>query len=817
MSSHSTSLGATGGEGIPKQGSPSSLAQVSDANGRFDTGLGFTTFTCQPPMAFGDFSAPLFTGPVGMEGGIITSSISTIQMNSGALTSLSATGLNETVGGFRTPTDSSSLTGANTNLAATGMGRAVSGFTTPNCSSFLTGVSADLSATGMGRAVSGFTTPNCSSFLTGVSVGSSATGASRAVSGVTTQNCSSSLAGTNTGLSATRMDRAGGLTTPICSPSLAGTNTMVSGVSLSGAPVIPWLNPATGEVMYHAAPYGARPHLAGFHSSNGPQQTVTTTSSATMVSTTPVVSGSRRTDTVLASQQRLVSRPVYPTGMSWGDMPAVDPFAGGFIPLAGVQSSSAPRGREDVQLGPGITSGPWMGYGGGILPTDTSSSLLGVGPQPRPTPNNHSTGGTTMDVDSDGMPSEEDLEDELPQPGGSYRRNQSAIAEASFRDSLEGLFDVLPNKLRRPPQVPDPQGYFSDNETPQKESSSGNFLVLPLSGRNRHYLDSSSRTAREAMAKKLAQAQRSHNSCSNKMTLGLPIGVPHDVYKRMYTLNGEDWQRGLCPPNLHTSQASTLGLEPPPKEFKVSQDQFNSLDLWARTQVGVSSTLQFFHSGISTLLGKMTSGFEKLQLAEDFEEIKTLISSMSEAAESASLLDAQMKRVVNSNSSIAGHQALQLTIISRDRWLSQMPESVSPETILDLRTASLKGEDLLDPQLLNTAAQQVSDRQQLLIRKDMERAAQVNLKREACQPSTSGSKPKRSRKKGKAHSSAAPSVHSLSGQMQSIQSALKALQAQKGKTGGGASKTNYNQSQKSSRKCSWTKGKSNKAPQDQRR
>ena len=73
----------------------------------------------------------------------------------------------------------------------------------------------------------------------------------------------------------------------------------------------------------------------------------------------------------------------------------------------------------------------------------------------------------------------------------------------------------------------------------------------------------------EAKSKKLDQTQRSHNSCWNKMTLGLPIGVPQNVYKCMYTLYGEDWQCGLCPFNLHTFQASTLGLEPPPKEFRI--------------------------------------------------------------------------------------------------------------------------------------------------------------------------------------------------------------------------------------------------------
>ena len=860
MSTHNLSFGATLGEGISVsgQGSPLSLApQVTDANGRFDTGLGFTTLTCQPPMAFGDFSAPLFTGPVGLGGGVITSSIPTTQFN-GTLpspqgmseavrgqtltsasslmgaSSSSTMGMSRAVVGLTTSTSSSFLAGAGTGLAALEMSRAVAGLTTPTSSSFLAGAGAGSSARGMSEAVGGLQPPTCASSLVGASTGA-AMGMSRAVRGFTTPTsssflagagssgmseavrgsqpptCASYLVGTSAGLGKSRAVR--GLMS-LTSPSpLAGTSSMgAGGVNLSrGAPLYPWLNPSTGEVRYHALPYDTRPRLEGFYSSNGPQQTVTTTSSTTSVSTTPLVAGPSRTDTVLTSQ---VSRPVYPTGMSWGDMPPVDPFAGGFIPLAGVHSSATPGGTEGVQLGPRVNSGPWMDYGGGILPTDTSS-LLGVGPQPRPTPSNTSTGGNAMDVDSDGLPSEEDLEDEPPQHGGSYRRNQSAIAEASFRNSLEGLFDVLPNKLQRPPQVPDPQGYFSDDENPQKDSSSGDFLVLPLSGRNRHYLDSSSRTARETMARKLAQAQRSQNSCSNKMTLGLPIGVPHDVYRRMYTLNGEDWQRGLCPPNLHTAQASTLGLKLPPKEFLVSQDQITNLDQWAKTQVGISSTLQFFHSGISTLLGKMTSGFEQLQLAEDFDEIKTLISSMSEAAESASLLDAQMKRVVNSNSSIAGHQALQLTIISRDRWLSQMPDSVSPETILDLRTAPLRGEDLLDPQLLNLAAQQVSDRQQLLIRKDMERAAQVNLKREASKPLTSGSKHKKTRRGGKAPSSATPSVNALSNQMQNIQSALKALQAQKGATGGDSSSTQ--QSKKSSGKPPWSKGKSKKSSQNQRR
>lgn len=839
-------VGALGGEETLANASnwpepPSSLAQVSSAGG-FSSGLDYNNFTCQTPLVFGDFSVPLFASSVGSEGGIITSSVPILQ-STGSLSSSSATGLGDAVRvsqtltcspsqagarasssaigmsgadqGVKTPVCSSYQAGTSHGSSAIGMSRAGRGSRTLACSSYLAGTIPSSSATGMSRAGRGFQPLPCSSHLAGTTPGSSAIGMSDAVRGSRPPTCSSSLAGTSAGFSATGMSDAGrGFRIPTCSSSLAGTSNMGSrGVTLTGGapPQIPWLNPATGEIRYHAFTYGSRSHMEGFNGSYGPHQTVTTTSSATGVTTTPLVSGPSRAGTVLTTQPRF-SSPANPAGMPWGGMPAVDPFAQGFFPLAGVQASATPRGPEVVQPGSRLNPGPWMGYSGvGTIPTGTLSAE--VGPQQRPASVDFSTGGT-MEVDSDGLPSEEDLDDGLPQSGGSYRRNQSAMAEASFRDSLEGLFDILPNKLQRPPQVPDPQGYFSEDEIPQKDSSSGSFLTLPLSGRNRHYMDMSSRAAREAMVKKLTQAQRS-STCNNKVTLGLPVGVPHDVFKRMYTLNGEDWQRGLCPPNLHNSHASTLGLGLPPKEFLVSQDQFNNLDLWARTHVGVSSTLQFFQSGISTLLGQMSSCLEKLQLAEDTVEMASLVSTMSDAAESASRLDVQMKRVVNSNSSIAGHQALQLTMISRDRWLSQMPDSVSPETILDLRSAPIKGGDLLDPQLLALASQQVSDRQQLLIRRDLERAAQVNLKREAGTSNSSGkTKPKKARRKDKAPSSADPSVAKLSGQMQNLQSALKAIQAQKAAAGGGTSSNQ--QGKKSSRR--WSKGGKPKASnQDQKR
>ena len=410
-----------------------------------------------------------------------------------------------------------------------------------------------------------------------------------------------------------------------------------------------------------------------------------------------------------------------------------------------------------------------------------------------------------MDVDSDNHESILDYSDDRagnPQCGGSYRRNVSAIAETSFRESLELVFDTLPGRLQKPAEVPDPRGYFSDDESP-KARHPGNFLVLPLAGRSRHYMDTSCEMVKQVMDKKLQQAQRQTNF-SIKSMLGTPAKQPIDTFRRMYTLSGEDWQRGLALPNVHSAAASALGLVAPPKEFSLSQDQFNDLDSWSRTQLGVSSTLNFFHSAMSELTKNMTKNIDSLLLADESSDLKGILAQLRDSSERVSTLDTQMRRVIFNSAAIAAHQFLSLTLVNRDRYLSQLPDTVSPETVLELRTAPIIGQDLLDPGLLATAAKQVADKQQTLIRQDMERVAHNNLKRCA------GNNPKgipnpKNAKRGATVSKQSPAdTLKLEGQLKSIQKALASLKNNKSSGQAEGAKMS-NKSSKS--KKGWTKGK----------
>ena len=416
------------------------------------------------------------------------------------------------------------------------------------------------------------------------------------------------------------------------------------------------------------------------------------------------------------------------SGNSMGFWPHQWPNMASYYPMYMMPPSGAPVPPSTDGCPPPartVRSSTQVGAAAGSASQTAVDGALSTRPA-EPMDTSQETLATQQEYSSDGEGGEAP-----PLPGAAFQEPLSTV-EKPFRQALRTVFEVLPDKLSLP-DTPATMGYVSSDEEDSSPNLNDQYLTLPLNSRTRAYMDFTMATVQQEGRKKIEAAHRLNKSARPSL-LGQLARFPFQTYKKMYDLGDLSWQNGqglaqvAITPNL-----SALELKPVLREdFAVSSDNFKIIEQSARSHLGVASTLYYFQRANSKLLKELSSHLDDILLTSSLSEQAQAHTQKAMTKIRAALsLDEQFKRVVSDNSSIAAHQVTNLTVLQRDRWLKQFPDSVSPETILELRSESIgeEGNKLFTPFGLLVANKEVEDQRQQVISKEMERNAAANLKR----------------------------------------------------------------------------------------
>ena len=134
------------------------------------------------------------------------------------------------------------------------------------------------------------------------------------------------------------------------------------------------------------------------------------------------------------------------------------------------------------------------------------------------------------------------------------------------------------------------------------------------------------------------------------------------------------------------------------------------MDSGFRAHVGLASAQKFFLKAQTRDLNAALGDIKEALLTPDIPlGVHEFLSRVQDNLQAGLTLGEHITQLSNDDCVIAGDQLAHWTMLQRDRWLSQLPESVSKETLLKLRTCPISGPDLFDQELLISTAREIKE------------------------------------------------------------------------------------------------------------